>query len=182
MIRFGLALALLALTASSARSAAVAADWRAFKAEDARVAQKIIDAFPNEPYHSDAVRNLKKTADFEEDMESTITNAVLRDRVAIGQAYAGGEIGYEKAYAERARLDKALDIHLSYLYGSIIPRGYDMAVGKFVSASLRATFQERFTRADYLSQLAADPMLADYGPGTVVNVSRPVFPASSDGR
>ena len=182
MNKFGLAFALLALTASSARSAAAPADWKAYKAEDARVAQRIIDAFPNEPYHSDAVRNLKRTSDFEEDMESTITNGALRDRVAIAQAKIDGEISPEKASAERARLDKALDIQLSYLYGSIIPRGYDMAVGKFVSASLRAAFWERFTRAEYISQLAADPMEADYGPGTVINISTPVFPASSDGR
>jgi hypothetical protein len=74
-----------------------------------------------------------------------------------------------------APLAKALEIHLCYIYRSIVPRIYGESYGEYVPADLRA---------DYVALLKLDPMQGSWGetkPGITHNLSQPL-PPTNDGR
>ncbi|HXS99315.1 MAG TPA: hypothetical protein VN915_01425 [Elusimicrobiota bacterium] len=182
MKNLGLALALMAFAASSVRAAIDPKVWKDWKAEDARVEQRILDAFPKEPYHSESIDHINRERAFAADIETTVSSAAMDDRVAIAQAKVSGALSADEAEAELARLDKALAIHLCYLYGSIMPRGYGNAFGKFVSASLRARLQDRISRDEYLALLRQDPMQGTWRSGAGRNLSELLLPEMPDHR
>ena len=82
-------------------------------------------------------------------------------------------------------LNEALEIHLCYIYGSIVPRVFEETYGDYVSASLRTSFREHITRSVYVSLLRLDPIRGHWGdssrPGSPVNLSQPL-PAAVDDR
>ena len=184
MRKWGWATALLALAGSSAIAAIDPAQWDAWKGEYAQLEQSTIAAFPTEPNRSKIVDILTKLRDHIQGAEATVLREAQAERVAITLAQVQGQIDSVEAAADHARLNKAVDIHLCYIYGSIVPRIFEEAFGRYVPASLRARFNERITRAEYVSLLRRDPVQGRWGdssPGSPFNLSKPV-PAAEDGR
>ena len=182
MKRLGLAVAFLAFTAPSVHAAVNPKVWKDWKAANAFLEQMTIDSFPNEPRRSETIDGINKQRAFAADVEATLRSAAMDDRIAIVQAKVEGSLNPYEADDELARLDKALAIHLCYLYGSIMPRSYGNAVGKFVSSSLRASFRDRISREEYLTLLHQDPVQGSWRSGTGRNLSELPLPEMPDRR
>lgn len=161
--------------------------WKAWK-NDKTLEQRAISSFPNGPKRSCITENAERYRRLSSDLEAVLRREVLKERFAIIQAEAKGEIAPAEAANEKIRLNEALDIHLCYIYGSIFPRSLEEACGNFVSSSLRKNFfSDRFPRSEYVSMLNSNPLQGHWGDPSRpqgmwdLNLSQPI-PPTRDGR
>ncbi|MDD5657768.1 MAG: hypothetical protein PHF00_11000 [Elusimicrobia bacterium] len=67
--------------------------------------------------------------------QQAVQREALAQRAAIAQTKARGKINVAEAAEETARLDRAVDVHLCYIQGSIVPRVFAESFGENLDAA-----------------------------------------------